>query len=237
MTRVLIVDDHPLVAESIATALGASGIVAGRADPNGADPREALAEGSFDFCLVDLDWGHDAFSGVSFIEAVNDAGATCIILTGTVHEPLFGYCLELGAAGVITKQQSFRELVASIEVTIAGESPNSDADKYRWLLEAHKARDAHRRTLEPFMALTSAEAGVLSDLRAGLAVADIADQRCVAVSTVRTHVRQILQKRQVNSQLAAVAMARTAGWREHQPCVDTASAPALSSVLPMSPTA
>lgn len=232
MTRVLIVDDHPLVAETIALALERGGIEAVALDPTEADPREALASGGYDFCLLDLDWGSEVFSGVSLINDVVAVGATCIVLTGTIHEPLFGYCLELGAAGIITKQQQFADLVASIEAAVAGESPNTDGDKYRWMLEAHRASAEHRRRLEPFRGLTPSEGGVLADLMAGRSVADISDQRCVAISTVRSHVRQILQKLHVQSQLAAVAAAREAGWSEVVDQVDTSSAPALSSVLP-----
>lgn len=232
MTRVLIVDDHPLVAETIAVALGRSGVDATVLDPAADDPREALADGAYDFCLLDLDWGQQAFLGVSLIPDVVASGASCLVLTGTVHEPLFGYCLELGAAGIITKQQKFTELVHSIGAVLQGASANSDGDKYRWMLEAHRARDEHRRRLAPFEALTAAECGVLSDLMAGKTVADIADDRYVAVSTIRTHVRQIHQKLCVSSQLAAVALARDAGWSEHMRGVDTDAAPALSTVLP-----
>ncbi len=48
---------------------------------------------------------------------------------------------------------------------------------------------------------------------AGRTVAEIAEVRTVAVSTVRSQVRKILQKLGTTSQLTAVAMARQAGWR------------------------
>ena len=41
---------------------------------------------------------------------------------------------------------------------------------------------------------------------------EIAAREFVAVSTVRTHIRSILDKLGVNSQLAAVALARRSGW-------------------------
>lgn len=53
--------------------------------------------------------------------------------------------------------------------------------------------------------LTSTEAEIVGDLVAGLRPQTIADRRGSAVSTVRTHVRRILEKAGVSSQLALVA--------------------------------
>ena len=46
----------------------------------------------------------------------------------------------------------------------------------------------------------------------GLSAAEIAEQRVVSLATVRSQIRAILQKLDVTSQLAAVAMAHRAGW-------------------------
>jgi DNA-binding NarL/FixJ family response regulator len=48
---------------------------------------------------------------------------------------------------------------------------------------------------------------------AGHAVRDIAERSCVAESTVRTHVKSILAKLDVSSQVAAVGAAYNAHWR------------------------
>ena len=233
MTRLLIVDYHELVAETLGNALSGAELDVATINPSHEDPALAFSQ-RVDFCLLDLDWGHQVFSGVSLIRGLVDAGAVVLILTGTMHEPLFGYCLELGAAGVISKQSSFSELVDVVQRAIAGEPPNSDGDRYRWIMEAHKAREEHRRRLHPFDALTQSEGDVLVELLEGHTAAEIAELRTVAISTVRSHIRQILQKLGVNSQLAAVAMARDAGWPRSLGVVDTESAPDLSSVLPTS---
>lgn len=237
MTRVLIIDDHALVAETIASSLSRDDVTASTVNPTTDDVDAAIATEQFDFCLLDLDWGSGMFGGVSCIRAIRDTGAICLILTGSVNEPLFGYCLELGAAGIISKQSSFSDLVETIRGAVGGVSPNTDGEKYRWVLKAHAAREEHRASLKPFQRLTNSEAQILGDLIAGYAVAEIADKRCVAVSTVRTHIRQVLLKLDVRSQIAAVALARGAGWSANQTEVDTEAAPELSSMLPMPRTA
>ncbi len=56
---------------------------------------------------------------------------------------------------------------------------------------------------------------MLRALCEGRAVDEIARDAVVSVSTVRSQVRAILRKLGVNSQLAATALARRAGWSDH----------------------
>ena len=63
--------------------------------------------------------------------------------------------------------------------------------------------------------LTEREAQVLRCLAGGRSVATIAAASYVAEATVRTHVRGVLTKLGVGSQLAAVALAHHSGWLEN----------------------
>jgi DNA-binding CsgD family transcriptional regulator len=60
--------------------------------------------------------------------------------------------------------------------------------------------------------LTAREAQVLADLTAGKSARSIARQCRLSEATVRTHIRSVLGKLGVNSQLAAVALARDLGF-------------------------
>jgi DNA-binding NarL/FixJ family response regulator len=60
--------------------------------------------------------------------------------------------------------------------------------------------------------LTSREQRVLAGLVDGLSAEQIAEEHFVALTTVRSQIRSILQKLGVRSQLAAVAMANRSGW-------------------------
>ena len=66
--------------------------------------------------------------------------------------------------------------------------------------------------LEFFAVLTEREKFVLAELMEGHGAEQIAKAAVVSISTVRSQIKAILQKLGVNSQLAAVAMARRAGW-------------------------
>jgi DNA-binding NarL/FixJ family response regulator len=65
--------------------------------------------------------------------------------------------------------------------------------------------DARRQRLD---ALTEREFEVLRRLERGQKAAEIAAEAVVAISTVRTHIRSILVKLEVNSQQQAIALYR-----------------------------
>ncbi len=224
MRTMLVVDDHPLITEAIRFALTNDDLAVDAADPTRDEPARLVQQGGYDFCLLDLDWGVGSFAGVGMISECIAVGTNCLVLTGTGNEGILGYCLELGASGVVRKAAGFSELMASIRRGLAGGSVNSDSEKYRWLLSSQRVRSEHQRRLRPFDDLTAAEGDVLADLMRGRVVSEIASARVIAESTVRTHVRQILRKLEVQSQLTAVALARQAGWRQGAPHDHTASA-------------
>jgi DNA-binding CsgD family transcriptional regulator len=66
-------------------------------------------------------------------------------------------------------------------------------------------------SLEALLLLTSSERRVLYYLTAGRSAQEIADELVVSLATVRSHIRSVLRKLGVRSQLAAVAVANSRG--------------------------
>ena len=95
---------------------------------------------------------------------------------------------------------------------VDGEAVTPLGDRLRSQRELDDHRRADRRRLAPFESLTPRERDVLALIVDGRPAAEIARRAAVALPTVRTQVRSILQKLEVNSQMAAAAMARNAGW-------------------------
>lgn len=83
------------------------------------------------------------------------------------------------------------------------------------ILRTHRL--AEQRRWLPFDELTAREQAIFELVYDGLSAHQIADEACVSVNTVRSHIRNILTKLNVNSQLAAVAMARSNNWFETEP--------------------
>ena len=83
-------------------------------------------------------------------------------------------------------------------------------------------RAGQRTTLSRFERLTAREREVLAALVDGLSPEEMAAAQYVALTTVRSQIRAVLQKLGVHSQLAAVACANRAGWRRDVPALAVA---------------
>lgn len=93
------------------------------------------------------------------------------------------------------------------------------------------AAELHRRHTEhvALNRLTATERAVLAQLASGVGAAQIGDARHLSLHTVRSHIKSILAKLDVGSQLAAVAVARRSAdptWREDAAAPDTLAVPA-----------
>jgi DNA-binding NarL/FixJ family response regulator len=81
-----------------------------------------------------------------------------------------------------------------------------------WLRAADHRRAQTESALAPFRRLTPREEEVLAALVDGEPAVAIAGRATVSEATVRSHIRSVLTKLGVGSQLQAVAKARHAGW-------------------------
>lgn len=212
MSRVVIVDDHLVLAESLALELERRGIPSTVVDPDDADAVERMVSDEPDACLIDLDLGEHRARGLRFLERAVAARISAAMFTGTDDEVALGRCIGHGASGVISKSLPFAEVVERVERLLGGEQLNSDSEKLRWVL-AEQAFDRCRRSRDArFGRLTQREVEVLAHLLEGRSAEEIAEADYVSLATARSHIRAVLRKLGVHSQLAAVAEAHRAGW-------------------------
>lgn len=216
-SRVLIVEDHVLFAESLELALTLEGYDARRLQP----PSYAGSLGQLlaaavrlrpRILLLDLDLG--AFGdGARLIHPMAVSGANVVVVTASPDRARWGECLRLGARKAIAKTQPLNEILSVVRRIHQG-LPVVDAEERESLL---RQWDEHRQTVEDqrrrLESLTTREREVLAHLREGTPVRDIARLSVVSEATVRTQVKSILAKLGVTSQLAAVGLAHHAGWR------------------------
>ena len=120
--------------------------------------------------------------------------------------------MSAGADAVLGVDAGFDELTTSLRTALAGKSAMPLGRRYELetLLREHRASEENRWL--PFHELSPRERDIFAMVYDGLSADQIAEDACVSVSTVRSHVRSILFKLNVHSQLAAVAMARNHNW-------------------------
>lgn len=211
---ILLLEDHALLAESLAIALRARDATV-RLLPLDAtvdELRAVVAREQDPLVLLDLDLGNGR-SGAPLVAPLRTAGARVLIVTGSDDRAAIAAAVLAGAVGYVHKSQTFDTLVTVTHDAALGRPVLAPEERQRLVAEGC-ARDAEERARRAvFDGLTRTERGVLARLMAGDSAEEIAAARVVSVATTRTQIQAILRKLGVNSQLAAVAAAREAGFQ------------------------
>lgn len=211
MPSVAIVEDHLLLGETLCVALAQRAIHATVVEPAQRELMLAtLLTGQHDLVVLDLDLGQFGDSS-PLIAPLTNGGLPVLIVTGTTDRLKIAAALELGAVGYQSKATGFDDLLAAICAALTGTELDT-GERTVLLRELADARAEQRRANAGFALLTQRERGTLAALADGRTVHDIAVDWVVSEATVRTHVRGVLVKLGVTSQLAAVVQAQRNGW-------------------------
>jgi two-component system nitrate/nitrite response regulator NarL len=213
-TRVLIIDDHVLFAESLELALSLGDFEVRRAPVGSMTPVQLLVEVSKfrpRVVLLDLDLG-PLQSGVSLIAPIARTGVNVVVLTASTDKALWGECIRLGARKTLSKTQPLNQVLSVVRRISRGLQVMDAAERESllnlWGEHVRQSQELRGRLDR----LTHREQQVLGHLVAGHIVGEIARRNVVSEATVRTQVKSILAKLEVSSQLAAVGLVREAAW-------------------------
>lgn len=211
--RILIIEDHELLADALAVTLGAEGMNVAIADLSDLD--SLLAQIDIDppqVALLDLDLGPPIGDGTRLIPHLMAAGTAVLVVTGIRDPVRIATAIEAGAVGYVPKSQPFEMLVSATRDAAAGRPVLTEAERHELLVLLDNHRRRWRQQNAPFERLSHREREVLAALGDGGSVDSIASASFVERSTVKTQVHAILTKLGVSSQIEAIAMARKAGW-------------------------
>jgi two-component system nitrate/nitrite response regulator NarL len=214
--RVLVVEDHGLLAQSLRLALSAEGMTVTVPPLLAVEVLAAAEREQPAVVLLDLDLGPVGGDGSVLIEPLTAGGARVIVVSGARDRLRLAGALESGAYGLLSKDVPLADLLDAVRRAAAGEPfRHAQQDERRVLLAELRSRRAARAAeLAPFEALTPRERFVLCALMDGMSAGVIATTSFVSEATVRSQIRGVLTKLGVSSQLAAVAMARQVGWAD-----------------------
>jgi DNA-binding NarL/FixJ family response regulator len=211
--RILVVEDHNLVGQGLEAALRSSGFAVELATgPTIEAILEVARARPPEVALVDLHLSGEQ-DGRDLIAPLAALGATVIVVTGETDRFELAACIEAGAAGVASKKESMSFVIDKVRRALRGEAVTATGEREELLSLLRDHRRSERSRLLPFAHLTRREQAVLAAVMDGRSAEAIAHESFVSVTTVRTQIRSTLQKLGVGSQLAAVALARQAGWR------------------------
>lgn len=202
---VLVVDDHRLMAESLATALstepdlevvGVAGTSQEAVDlVRSQQPGVVL----MDFRLPDAD-GASAAAEVRDV----DPDTRVVMISGHTDDDALNRAIDAGCSGFIHKTADLNTVVDAVRRAHSGEPVFSAADLSRLVRQLRG---------EPAIGgdLTRREREVLQLLAEGATTEALAQQLYISKHTARSHVRNILGKLDAHSKLEAVSVALRAG--------------------------
>jgi DNA-binding NarL/FixJ family response regulator len=192
--RSVITADHHSVAATAAAARAARPDVA----------IVAVRPGPFIDCEMVMHSLHA--SGVPVV-----ALSTVTVEDDPVH---WGRCLLAGALGLLPKAADLADLTRMLDRVLSDQPPMCPALAARLREAAIRAAtdDECWTARNRLGCLSVRERAVIGKLVSGRCPAEIAREDFVAEATVRSQIKSILTKLEVNSQLGAVAVARVAGW-------------------------
>lgn len=205
--RVLIVDDHKVFAEAIATSLRLSKKVevAGVAT-TGPQAVGIAREARPDVVL--LDFHLPGYGGEEAITKLREAApdTKILVLTSDTTDATWARAVRVGAVGCITKERSLEEIEDAINRAHAGE-PLISAERMRAVLDSM----SQQPRLATGEQLTEREVDILLLLADGKDNQAIADTLIISPNTVRTHLQNLFSKMGVHSKLEAVTLAAKLG--------------------------
>lgn len=197
--RILLVDDHKIIREGLRDLISSRRgmTVVGDAGSRAEAVKLAASERP-DIIVLDLDLGRE--SGLDLIPELREAaeGASVIILTGLRDAEKRDRAMELGAQGVVLKEEGATELLNAIEKVARTGEYWLEAGAVRRLLEKRQARSAERPDPEAakIARLTEREREIIALVGEGLENKEIAERLrpVVAEATVRNNLSIIYDK-------------------------------------------
>ena len=211
--RVVIVDRHALVAQSLAMVLTAANVDTYVSNEQSVEAvlRHVRA---FDPDLVLIDAG--AEEAVELVRSVARLGSRPLAISDGSDRIRVAACIEAGAAAAVSTLDPVDRLLSTIRETVAGRRVMPVAAEAEIIAEAQRERRDRAVQFARFGTLSVRESEVLEELMSGKSAADIATESYVSIATIRSQIKAILRKLGVNSQLAAVVLAYQVGWRRSE---------------------
>jgi DNA-binding NarL/FixJ family response regulator len=204
-TRVLIVDDHPLTREALASLLKAHGFdVAGSAS----DGAEAIVEAArLQPDLILLDLLMPDMDGITALPRLREAAPNCevVVLTASGTEENLLAAIRAGAAGYLLKTEPPERIAAFLEGVAGGDAALSGSVARRLLDQVRHGNGRGSGVPDAIAsALSARELEVLLLLDEHLGTDEIAKRLFISEHTVRSHVKSLLHKLGVSSRRDAL---------------------------------
>jgi DNA-binding NarL/FixJ family response regulator len=197
MIRLAIVEDHPALADGLATLITGSPdveVVGTALDISGASALIERAEPDVVLCDVRLAGASDGFDLV----ARHTPGPAFIMLSAYSYPSYHARAVELGVKGYLSKMATADQIVEAVRAVAAGATAFPV--------------DARRSAREALRVPTPRELEILTLVADGLSNVEIAERLSLRIKTVESQLRRLFDRYDVTSRTALARVAVLQGW-------------------------
>ncbi len=210
--RIVIVDDHALLRDALATILNAEADfeVVGQG-ASAADAIRLVRDLLPEIILLDIDMPGGGITAAQ--EISGDCPVTkIVVLTSSEDDDHLIAALKTGTRAYILKGVPARELLRILRSVQAGESYVPPALAASLLVEMREP--ARKQPDNPIDELTDRERQILEGLASGSSNKEIGQKLFLAEKTVKHYITNILQKLQVRNRVEAALLAQKNRFKE-----------------------
>lgn len=204
MKSALIVEDHPIVSESLKRFVCNTEV--GLQCENASTAKKGLAFiNGHHFDIIILDINLPDMSGVEFCEIVKSRNPAQKILaiTSMAQRLVIEQMKSKGVNGLILKTSDLKEITEAIQVVLGGD--------FYWGKGVKELVSERSGNVSGELTLTKREIEILSLISDGFTNQEIADQLFISCSTVDSHRKNLLLKFNANNTAKLVKMAISKG--------------------------
>jgi DNA-binding NarL/FixJ family response regulator len=190
MTRILLVDDHPLVRQGIKQVL--TGAFEPALVGEAASAEEGLNEvRSTEWDVMVLDLTLPGLTGLDLLKDLRRERPALPVLVLSMHpaDQFARRALNAGASGYLTKDSAPTELVKAVSELMAGRRYMNAA-----VVEELVTHQQAEHTSRPHEVLSDREYQVLRMIASGLTVSQVATRLSLSVKTISTYRARVLDK-------------------------------------------
>jgi len=212
-TRILVVDDHPIVRQGLSQLINHEKDLAVCAEAEDSQSAMAAIESHKpDFVIVDISL--KSVDGLTLIKRIKDRHARLPMLVVSMHaESLYAErALRAGAMGYIMKQEGTEKMIGAIRRVLGGKIYLSGDMDDRLLQQAVMGRQGV--TFSPIERLSDRELEVFELIGKGCTSRQIAEKLFISVKTIDTYRTNIKEKLSLKNAMELVQHALSWSQRE-----------------------
>jgi DNA-binding NarL/FixJ family response regulator len=195
--RVVIADDHPAIIDAVVHYLAdEDGVTVVGQAATGDRALQLIEEQTPDVAVLDIRM--PGFGGIDVLRKLKPPAPAVILYTGYPERSLLLESLDVGARGFVLKEAPLHELARAIRFVAGGRV---------YVDPALAGVVAGPRAAERLPALTKREREILRMLADGMRNDQVASVLSISPLTVRTHVKNAMEKLEADTRTHAVARA------------------------------